>query len=71
MILQHRFKSKDRCFEIEIIKEYGQLPKITCYAGQMNQVFMNLLSNAIDALKSHLSILIPCRKPPKKRLRHL
>jgi len=51
MILQHRFKSKDRCFEIEIIKEYGQLPKITCYAGQMNQVFMNLLSNAIDALQ--------------------
>ena len=35
---------------IEIIKEYGQLPKVECYAGQLNQVFMNLLSNAIDAL---------------------
>lgn len=51
MILQHRLKSKDKCFEIEIIKEYGKLPKITCYAGQMNQVFMNILSNAIDALQ--------------------
>ena len=38
-------------FEIEVIKEYGQLPKIACYAGQLNQVFMNILSNAIDALE--------------------
>ncbi|KAB8319209.1 AAA family ATPase [Tolypothrix campylonemoides VB511288] len=51
MILQHRLQSKDECPEIEVIKEYGQLPKITCYAGQINQVFMNILSNAIDALQ--------------------
>ncbi|HEY9708313.1 MAG TPA: HAMP domain-containing sensor histidine kinase, partial [Oculatellaceae cyanobacterium] len=37
---------------IEVIKDYGQLPKVTCYASQLNQVFMNLLSNAIDALES-------------------
>jgi signal transduction histidine kinase len=35
-----------------VVKNYGQLPLITCYASQLNQVFMNLLSNAIDALDS-------------------
>jgi len=48
MILQHRLKTKSG---IEIIKAYGELPLVECYAGQLNQVFMNLLSNAIDALE--------------------
>ncbi|WP_414624883.1 protein kinase domain-containing protein [Calothrix sp. CCY 0018] len=51
MILQHRFKAKDSYLQIQVIKEYGQLPKITCYPSQLNQVFMNILSNAIDALE--------------------
>ncbi len=52
MILQSRFKAgKDRS-PIQIIKEYGELPQVECYAGQLNQVFMNLLSNAIDAVVS-------------------
>ncbi len=51
MILQHRFKGKGSRPEIQIIKEYRQLPKVTCYPGQLNQVFMNILSNAIYALK--------------------
>jgi PAS domain S-box-containing protein len=38
--------------KIEVIKDYGQLPKVTCYASQLNQVFMNLLDNAIDALET-------------------
>ena len=50
MILQHRFEAKDSYPQIEVIKEYGQLPKITCYPSQLNQVFMNILSNGIDAL---------------------
>ncbi|MCJ8283306.1 MAG: ATP-binding protein, partial [Rivularia sp. ALOHA_DT_140] len=50
MILQHRLKAKDYLSEIQIIKEYAKLPLITCYPGQLNQVFMNILSNAIDAL---------------------
>ena len=50
MILQNRLKSKPDCPPILIMKEYGDLPKIECYACQLNQVFMNLLSNAIDAL---------------------
>ncbi len=51
MILQHRLKEKSNCTEIEVIKEYGKLPEVICYPGQLNQVFMNILSNAIDALE--------------------
>lgn len=36
--------------EIQIIRNYGQLPPVSCYTGQLNQVFMNILTNAIDAL---------------------
>ncbi|MBN3925729.1 ATP-binding sensor histidine kinase [Nostoc sp. NMS4] len=53
MILQHRLKEKSDCPEIEVFKEYAQLPDVTCYAGQLNQVFMNILSNAIDALEDY------------------
>lgn len=49
-ILHNRLKPRAEHPEIEVIKEYGQLPLVECYAGQLNQVFMNLLSNAIDAL---------------------
>ncbi|MBD1829693.1 PAS domain S-box protein [Microcoleus vaginatus GB1-A2] len=51
MILQHRLKAKHNHPEIEVIKEYGNLPLVECYAGQLNQVFMNILSNALDALE--------------------
>jgi len=54
LILQHRLKAEGNAGEIEVIKNYGQLPKITCYASQLNQVFMNLLSNAIDALETQV-----------------
>lgn len=51
MILHHRLKAGPEHAAIEVIREYDQLPMIECYAGQLNQVFMNLLSNAIDALE--------------------
>ncbi len=51
MILKHRLKAKSDYPEIEVIKKYGKLPEVNCYAGQLNQVFMNILSNAIDALE--------------------
>jgi signal transduction histidine kinase len=51
MILQHRLKAKGDRPAIEILKSYGEIPLVSCYAGQMNQVFMNLLANAIDALE--------------------
>ncbi len=51
LILQHRLKPKDRNPEIQIVKEYGDLPRIECYPGQLNQVFINILSNAIEAFE--------------------
>jgi PAS domain S-box-containing protein len=51
LLLQHRVKAKAGRPKIEIVKEYGELPLVECYAGQMNQVFMNILGNAIDALE--------------------
>lgn len=51
MILNSRLKSRSQDSGIQVIKEYGQLPPISCYPGQLNQVFMNILENAIDALE--------------------
>jgi two-component system, NtrC family, sensor kinase len=50
MILDSRLKATSYRGEIQVIKAYGQLPLVQCFAGQMNQVFMNILMNAIDAL---------------------
>lgn len=70
LILQYRLKEKHKQQEIAIIKDYGDLPLVECYAGGLNQVFMNIFSNAIDALyeweaecfkenaKKHLSSII-------------
>lgn len=51
MILQNRFKVNSENLWINLVKEYGNFPSVECYAGQLNQVFMNILSNAIDALE--------------------
>jgi PAS domain S-box-containing protein len=51
MILQHRLKAKANFGGIQIIKQYGNLPLVECYVGQLNQVFMNIMTNAIDALE--------------------
>lgn len=77
LILQNRIKAKGEKPEITILKEYDDLPLVECYAGQLNQVFMNLLSNAIDALEDtgnkkqwatsngqkSLSPIAPCPSP--------
>ena len=55
LILQHRLRAVGNSSEIEVIKNYDQLPLISCYASQLNQVFMNLLNNAIDALENQPS----------------
>ncbi|HEY9607814.1 PAS domain S-box protein [Allocoleopsis sp.] len=52
LLLQHRLKGHAGNSGIEVRKEYGQLPLVECYPGSLNQVFMNLLSNAIDALET-------------------
>lgn len=52
MILNHRLKAQSNQPEIKVIKEYNQLPLIKCYPSQLNQVFMNILVNAIDVLET-------------------
>jgi signal transduction histidine kinase len=50
LILKHRLKANERHPAIEVFTEYGNIPEVECFPGQLNQVFMNILANAIDAL---------------------
>ncbi len=52
VILGNRLKAKSACPAIKVIKQYSEVPLLDCYAGQLNQVFMNILSNAIDAIET-------------------
>ncbi|HBB35798.1 MAG TPA: hybrid sensor histidine kinase/response regulator [Cyanobacteria bacterium UBA8803] len=52
MILQHRLKANNHRPEIQVRQEYGDIPAVQCYLGQLNQVFMNILVNAIDACEA-------------------
>ncbi len=51
LILQHRLKAQSDRPEIQIVYDYGNLPQVHCYPGQINQVLMNILANGIDALE--------------------
>ena len=51
MLTQHRLQQKGNYREINVVKDYGKLPKVNCYTSQINQVFMNILNNSIDALE--------------------
>ncbi|MGD1911279.1 MAG: sensor histidine kinase [Rivularia sp. (in: cyanobacteria)] len=51
IILANKLKNKKQKSAIEVVKEYQELPLVECYPNQLNQVFMNILSNAIDALE--------------------
>ncbi|MEO1186561.1 MAG: ATP-binding protein, partial [Cyanobacteria bacterium J06636_27] len=59
MILQNRFKAKPNFPEIQIIKNYSSLPPVDCFPSQLNQVLMNILANAVDALESQKSLPNP------------
>ena len=64
LILQHRLKAKSDHPVIQVIKDYSSLPLVECYPGQLNQVFMNLLANAIDALEEQENLGdAPLKKP--------
>lgn len=64
LILEHRLKKTGSSSGISIFKNYGQLPLVQCYAGQLNQVFMNILTNAIDALEIGINDLKPQEQNP-------
>jgi signal transduction histidine kinase len=61
LILKYRIKGNEDRKAIEVVREYAKLPSIPCYPGQLNQVFMNILANAIDALDD-------CSKDSKERV---
>lgn len=54
MILEHRIKARPERPEIQVVKKYANLPLVECYPGQLNQVFMNILANAIDAVEESM-----------------
>ncbi len=67
LILKHRLQPKDARPPIEVRKEYGDLPDIHCFAGQLNQVFMNLIANAIEAIheaSEHWTVAEATKKSP-------
>ncbi len=51
LLLQHRLKSRPNHPGVQVVREYGELPLVECYPSQLNQVFMNIISNAVDALE--------------------
>lgn len=68
LILQHKLKAQGGHPTIKLIKEYGDLPLIECSAGQLNQVFMNIIGNAIDALDEQIQTGKWARKNAKNTL---
>jgi two-component system, NtrC family, sensor kinase len=63
LILSHRLKARGKYKEIIIEKQYGELPQIACYPGQLNQVFMNILANSIEALEEGMSEQLISEQP--------
>ncbi|MCY7382400.1 MAG: AAA family ATPase [Microcoleus sp. CAN_BIN18] len=56
LILQHKLKKNGDGSGINVIKDYGKLPNVSCYVSGLNQVFMNILSNGIDAVELGVGI---------------
>lgn len=69
LILQHRLKFQSERPAIQVVREFAALPPVECFAGQLNQVFMNIISNAIDALETSLRKNPKVQKEPKIVLR--
>jgi len=59
MILQHRFHASEDRKEIQVVKVYGELPLVYCYASQLNQVFLQILTNAIDVFDTVKMVCCP------------
>jgi signal transduction histidine kinase len=69
MILAHRLKAQPDRPGIHIVRDFGDLPLVECFAGQLNQVFMNILVNSIDALESQSTENTIAHDTPKITLR--
>ena len=65
LILQHRLKPQSDRPAIRVVREFAVLPLVECFAGQLNQVFMNIISNAIDALETNLKKNPTAQTEPK------
>jgi signal transduction histidine kinase len=59
LMLSHKFQKQLNSCNIEIIKYYGELPLVECYASDLNQVFLNIITNAIDVLQNNIYISSP------------
>jgi signal transduction histidine kinase len=70
-ILQNQLKHKPNRPEIQVIREYTNLPKVECHAGQLNQVFMNIIANAIDALSEQYELSDILQQIPKEEYPNL
>ncbi|WP_392535483.1 ATP-binding protein [Nostoc sp. C117] len=71
MILNHQLTLPNKLPDIQIVKEYNQLPNISCYANQLNQVFMNIINNAIYALKENIQYWQSATKIPTIQIKTL
>jgi len=65
LIVQHRLLASRNQSEVRVIKEYGNIPLVTCYPSQLNQVFLNIINNAIDAIRDNPK----CSEYPEIRIR--
>jgi signal transduction histidine kinase len=67
LILGHRLQSRDTRPEIQVIKAYGKVPAIASYGERLNQAFLNLLNNAIDAIEAQQNL--DSKTPPRITIR--
>jgi PAS domain S-box-containing protein len=59
LILRHRLKENESRPAINVVTDYGNIPEVDCFAGQLNQVFMNILANAVDAFDEYSQTRTP------------
>ncbi|NEO84126.1 MAG: response regulator [Spirulina sp. SIO3F2] len=69
LILNHRLKANNERPEFQIHCDFGNVPELKCYPGQLNQVFMNLLANAIDALDEQIATAPTANLAPQITIR--
>ncbi|MEM9091656.1 MAG: AAA family ATPase, partial [Cyanobacteria bacterium P01_F01_bin.53] len=69
LMLKNRLQTDDPQREIQVVQTYGDLPLVTCNPGQLNQVFLNILNNAIDAIQANDQARVENPKSPEIKIR--